>query len=394
MWPLASKEPQLSRLPTTSHGLSKSSSGTQLIFPSDFATCSSVSAKTDLGFPFPMCPKLLSAILAMGIMSIANAAPKTPQLTDLCKIQPTPQTTTIDPTTLSEIVRNRIPEFWDGFDTGFGGVPSFRPDGAPTAANATELETRLFEDPHLNDFLLIAPQSARLFSRREILQAARMRDPYRAIGKVLINDGELRSACSGALVGMNLLLTAAHCVRNITNDWTLEFIPALNAEDPGQPRPWGSAFAERCISVGLDDDYAVCQLDSTIGEKTGHLGWRASLYNGFYLGGEWSSVGYPTNFKGGNVAALEDVKIASVEDTAGESGVAKVFSSQPYVDEGWWGGPLYGQDGDDFFAVGVVSAAVDRGGYQHIFATSSFHSGGPRMGELIEYAAMEWKSVR
>jgi hypothetical protein len=260
-----------------------------------------------------------------------------------------------------------------------------------------EPETQLFEDPHLSQFLRIAPNSTRLFRRHQLLPTARMRDLYRAMGKVLVRDSELEvQACSGAMVGMDLLLTTVECIQNRTAVWTLEFVPGLDAEELEHARPWGSAFAKRCLSTEkLRAAYAVCQLDRHIGEATGYLGWRASPNHGFYLGGEWFSVGYPRNFKSGNSPVLESgIKIHTVEENAGESGEAKLLLSEPYVEMGWSGGPLVGQDGDDFYIVGAAAAVADESVYGHIFAASSLHVGGIRIGELVEYARKEWSAEK
>ncbi|KAK0732036.1 trypsin-like cysteine/serine peptidase domain-containing protein [Lasiosphaeris hirsuta] len=330
-------------------------------------------------------------VAAVGILGFTgtNGVVVGPHRPDIYAWPPTPEMVTIDADTLAEKFKVWMPEFTDGFVWGL----SFRPKNAAIVSNATEPETRLFEDPYLQQFLLIAPQSSRLFKHNEVLKGARTAFPYCAIGKVLMRDGEQTGACSGALVGMNLLLTAAHCTRsNVTQSWSLEFVPGFDAEDLSNPRPWGSAFAERCISVRHSaGDYAVCQLHRSFSE-CGYLGWNASLSNSYYLERDWSSVGYPANYKSGNVATRESgIKLQMVEDSAGESGMVKMLSSQTYVDKGWSGGPLFGQTGDEVFVVGVV-AAIANNGYDHIFATSSQHFGGESMCHLIVYGLNEWKA--
>ncbi|KAK0648159.1 hypothetical protein B0T16DRAFT_388448 [Cercophora newfieldiana] len=335
-----------------------------------------------------MRPGAILAVAAAGHWGCCQAALSVSRQRKPCALLPIPERTTIGSDALTEAVREVMPDFI----TGFGGVPSFTPNNTSPAWDLAEPETQLFEDPHIEQFLRIAPQSARLFTRHQLPQTTRMKHPFSTLGKALMRDGELQTACSGVLVGTNLLLTAVECIQNKTNEWALEFVPGFHAEDREQPRPWGSAFADRCVSTDSPASaYAICRLSRPIGTMAGYLGWRASPNNGFYLGGDWLSVGYPANFKAGNVPTLEiDVRILAVESVGGSIN-AKRLSSQPYSENGWSGGPLFGQDGDDFFVVGVVAAVgAEEGPYGHIFATSSVHVGGVEMGELIEYGRMEW----
>ena len=341
--------------------------------------------------------KLPATAFAAGILCLADITSAAPFWTDLFNLQPlgictpppTPKAYRIDAATLSKIVKPFMPPFKNGL----GSLTSFR----PKYINFTrKSDTFLFQDPHIKAFQAIAPNSTQLFLRRELVNSTRMSYPYSTMGKVFLRDGAKRGSCSGTAVGPNLMLTANHCVSwNSTGDWSLEFVPGFNAEDARLPRPWGSAFAKQCLGIdpALIDgrDYAICELDSSIGLTVGYLGWRASTKNDFYLGGTWSSVGYPFNFRNGAVPATEEnIKIRKIQNSGGESG--KLMATSPYVEQGWSGGPLFGWEGDEPFVAGVVSANVGTSAFDHIFAEFTFHAGGVRLAEMVQYGLSQWKS--
>jgi V8-like Glu-specific endopeptidase len=336
--------------------------------------------------------RLPGAIVAVGLLALSNVASAAPFWTNvfnfpplqICKPPPTPKLIRIDAASLAKIVKPYMPPFVNGV----ANITSFR----PKPLNFTRIaDTFLVQDVHIKEFLKIAPKSARLFMRREVLNQTRTSYPYSTFGKVFVRDGARVGSCSGATVGPNLLLTANHCVPWNSTTWSLEFVPAFDAEDP-VPRPFGSAFAVQCVGIQpavVDGrDYAVCQLDVPIGFNVGWLGWRASVENGFYLKQAWSSVGYPFTFRGGSVPATEDnIKIEKV-DSSGVDG--KLLTSQPYVEQGWSGGPLFGWDGDNPFVVGVVSAMVGASFYDNIFADFTYHAAGVRMAQLIQFGLIQW----
>ncbi|KAK0624434.1 trypsin-like cysteine/serine peptidase domain-containing protein [Immersiella caudata] len=305
----------------------------------------------------------------------------------VCLPPPTPKTTRLTAADLTKFIKPFMPPPRGGISF----IPSFRP---PLLNFTRKSFTTLFTDPHLKQFLTIAPNSSMVLMRKQVRDDTRMSYPYTTFGKVFLRDGAKRGFCSGTMVGPNLLLTANHCIAwKSTGNWSVEFVPGFNAEDSRQPRPWGGAFAKQCLGVdaGPTDgrDYAVCELDAPIGLSTGYLGWKASLKNEFYLKGEWNSVGYPFNFRGGQVPATEEgIRMRKVESSGGEGG--KIMASSPYVEQGWSGGAVFGWEGDEPFVAGVVTATVGTSALDHIFAEFTFHAGGVRLAEMVQFGLTQW----
>jgi hypothetical protein len=191
-------------------------------------------------------------------------------------------------------------------------------------AGATEVLFRVGRAPAEGDAGAAALPSARgsldwlPFSHRRVGGASTRRQwPYRTVGKLfgaLPGLGDF--TCSGAVVGMRLVATAAHCLYDQWRELQARdvvFVPAFDQEGETAVAPFGRWTATRLLlppeyvqpfdgavhpadfALVVVADRSVGGRQRRIGELTGALGWRAferapSLVHQF---------GYPDNLDRG-----------------------------------------------------------------------------------------------
>ncbi|NJN20816.1 MAG: trypsin-like serine protease, partial [Leptolyngbya sp. RL_3_1] len=107
------------------------------------------------------------------------------------------------------------------------------------------------------------------------------RYPWSAIGRVdwVNHRGQVTGSCTGTLIGVDLVLTNAHCIVDEASDrpttQTVLFRPNLvrgRAETEAQVMD--VAYGDSPYTGQAADDWAILRLDQPLGETYGYLGWR------------------------------------------------------------------------------------------------------------------------
>lgn len=189
--------------------------------------------------------------------------------------------------------------------------------------------------------------------------------PYRATGKLWSRFGAAWYACSAALIGPGLLVTAAHCVHRYgqgSAGWAdvVEWDPATYATAEGVETPYGTyrsrymavpgpyfAGSDTCTQAGVvcNNDLALVVLAAQDGELPGdRLGWYFYAWNGYafvaspLLGdrtvAQVTQLGYPVAFDRGQQMQRTDA--VGLFYDAGDLKNAQIGSAQT---SGASGGP-------------------------------------------------------
>jgi len=143
--------------------------------------------------------------------------------------------------------------------------------------------------------------------RANYLSAMQKIYPHIWIGRVSFSTGEGTSYCSGTAINNNVMLTAAHCIYDTTNNraynrWV--FTPAYR----NGSAPYGSFAASTCwiltawvnlsgnysITGWARHDVAVCRMGRNSAGQTlnGAVGWAGRQWNFGYLR-HFHNLGYP-----------------------------------------------------------------------------------------------------
>jgi hypothetical protein len=220
--------------------------------------------------------------------------------------------------------------------------------------------------------------------------------PWSAVGRVAVGyrepSGKRRTTAhgTGVLVGRNVVLTAGHVLPwkyLASGNWWVEFFPGY---DRGAG-PAGSAMAEGWW--GIEDktpddddvgdiagrDYAVIDLERPLGDVRGWIG-TASLEDERYRELVYTSVGYPEDVGGGEVACVEYGLVIEDIDDASDGG--KELETRRYpATGGWSGGPLWANVNGGTTVLGVASSPQK----DFLQPTKVMHSGGRLMVDIVRH---------
>lgn len=180
--------------------------------------------------------------------------------------------------------------------------------------------------------------------------------PLSAIGRVIIRDGGLE-LCTGALVGADLVLTAAHCLIGQHGE-RAQMVEFQAGEVDGEPevksgvidwhvpRDYGTRSDDPADDTHVGNDWAVLVLEQPLGKRYGWFGTMdiADLGRRFPLRG-FNEAGYST----GRLAADLDCTVVSILPEAG------ILYHECNSAPGDSGAPIWVRQGDGYYVVGVDS---------------------------------------
>jgi len=240
----------------------------------------------------------------------------------------------------------------------------------------------------------------------DIEDTYRLGDVYSTVGKLSSTSDQ----CTGTMIGVNVMLTADHCLPWGKGEavWqSIRFTAALDGLNPILPRPWRPAKVVRCVGINppVQDgrDMAVCQLDWDLGEDHG-AGFTWANWPGdglpdheqklWYISAEryWYSIGYPLDYHDGVKPGMNgpfDIDSVSLDKPHQCSLLEKSF----FANNGWSGGPAFFWWSNGTVNVGgVVTACVGPNEGSCEDATITTLSAGRRMGSLVTYGIKNWDS--
>lgn len=169
--------------------------------------------------------------------------------------------------------------------------------------------------------------------------------PWCAVGKVWFSrDGRDfnrggKKAGSGVLVGRNLMLTVSHAAPwgRGPGDWWMEFVPAYTSD---AVPPFGTSYVETFTGVVNEDDvtgldYVICKLYTPLGDRCGWMGSKWWSDEDPYYDGQWTSIGYPSSFMGGDRPAVEfNIGVRDIDN----DGDGLEIETVKFAEKGWSGG--------------------------------------------------------
>jgi protease YdgD len=209
--------------------------------------------------------------------------------------------------------------------------------------------------------------------------------PWSAIGRIEITTANEGYTCTGTLIGLDIVLTNAHCLMDEQtkqpmipknappdNPAQIKFSPSMirgEALDTARVIDYRSGTNDPYTHPG--DDWAILKLDQPLGERYGYIGWRdLNFANPKMLQAtrdRLTLVGYAADFPtqrnteygtSGETAGMN--QNCSIEGLVTQKGLKGVLLHRCDSNPRASGGPIFAQfSNGNYYIVGLHSGSAD-----------------------------------
>jgi protease YdgD len=209
--------------------------------------------------------------------------------------------------------------------------------------------------------------------------------PWSAIGRIEISTAKEGYTCTGTLIGLNIVLTNAHCLMDQqtkqpmipknaapNNPTQITFSPSMirgTALDTARVIDYRYGTPDPYTNPG--DDWAIFKLDQPLGARYGYLGWRdLNFTNPKMLQAtrdRLTLVGYAGDFPtqrnteygtSGETAGMN--QNCSIEGLVTQKGFKGVLLHRCDSNPGASGGPIFAQfSNGDYYILGLHSGSAE-----------------------------------
>lgn len=228
--------------------------------------------------------------------------------------------------------------------------------------------------------------------------------PWQCIGSLLVYANPYSFVPSwtatGALVGPNIVLTAAHAVPWSADPAMIQFIPAsyqgvstLGAAVSSfvtDASTYDESLSDLTSSPAFD--FAVLRLQDRLGDDLGYFG--AKPYDdGWNDGNYWTLVGYPGAIANGQEPSFQmGISFHDDDEDSNDHGDAMELETQDGdASPGDSGGPMFGVWDDGPYIVAVlVGAETEYFFFPFSTEDNNVASAGPTLTQLIQWARANW----